>query len=176
LHIEKTDEKVAYVQIEKKAKGATLSKAKNTADQIRYNYKFEGNKLILDNYWLTDFKNKFRDQRVDVYLYLPAGTLFKADKSVQDYDESDDEYFNLHFSSDQYLYKVETDKVICTNCPADEDEWDDVPTDQDSITGSIEINKNGILIKKEKAEQETGETKKIKAVKVNENGITIKTE
>ncbi len=176
LHIEKTDEKVAYVQIEKKAKGATLSKAKKTADDIKYNYKFEGNKLILDNYWLTDFKNKFRDQRVDVYLYLPAGTLFKADKSVQDYDESDDEYFNLHFSSDQYLYKVEADKVICTNCPADEDEWDDLPADQDSITGSIEINKNGILIKKEKAEKETGETKKIKAVKVNENGITIKTE
>lgn len=176
LHIEKTDEKVPYIQVEKKAKGATLSKAKKTADQIKYNYKFEGNKLILDNYLLTDFKNKFRDQRVDIYVYLPEGTLFKADKSVQEYDESDDAYFNLHFSSDKYLYKVAADKVICTDCPADEDEWDDLPADQDSITGSIEISKDGILIKKEKNDPEAEKTKKIKAVKVNENGITIKTE
>lgn len=176
LHIEKTDEKVPYIQVEKKAKGATLSKAKKTADQIKYNYKFEGNKLVLDNYLLTDFKNKFRDQRVDIYVYLPEGTLFKADKSVQEYDESDDAYFNLHFSSDKYLYKVATDKVICTDCPADEDEWDDLPADQDSITGSIEINKEGILIKKEKLQKEDGEPKKVKSVKVNENGITIKTE
>lgn len=176
LHIEKTDEKVPYIQVEKKAKGATLSKAKKTADQIKYSYKFEGNKLILDNYLLTDFKNKFRDQRVDVYVYLPEGTLFKADKSVQEYDESDDAYFNLHFSSDKYLYKVAADKVICTDCPADEDEWDDLPADQDSITGSIEISKDGILIKKEKNDPEAEKTKKIKAVKVNENGITIKTE
>lgn len=155
LHIEKTDEKVPYIQVEKKAKGATLSKAKKTADLIRYNYKFEGNKLILDNYLLTDFKNKFRDQRVDIYLYLPAGTLFKADERVQEYDESDDAYFNLHFSSDKYLYKVEADKVICTDCPADENEWDDLPADQDSITGSIEINKDGILIKKGRKYRET---------------------
>ncbi len=176
LHIEKTDEKVPYIQVEKKAKGATLSKAKKTADQIKYSYKFEGNKLILDNYLLTDFKNKFRDQRVDVYVYLPEGTLFKADKSVQEYDESDDAYFNLHFSSDKYLYKVAADKVICTDCPADENDWDDLPADQDSITGSIEISKDGILIKKEKNDPEAEKTKKIKAVKVNENGITIKTE
>lgn len=176
LHIEKTDEKVPYIQVEKKAKGATLSKAKKTADQIKYSYKFEGNKLILDNYLLTDFKNKFRDQRVDVYVYLPEGTLFKADKSVQEYDESDDAYFNLHFSSDKYLYKVAADKVICTDCPADENDWDDLPADKDSITGSIEISKDGILIKKEKNDPEAEKTKKIKAVKVNENGITIKTE
>jgi hypothetical protein len=34
-----------------------------------------GNQLILDNYLLTDLKNKFRDQEIEITLYLPKGTL-----------------------------------------------------------------------------------------------------
>jgi hypothetical protein len=42
-----------------------------------YGYKIIGNQLILDNYLLSDLKNKFRDQEIEISLYLPEGTLFK---------------------------------------------------------------------------------------------------
>lgn len=173
LYVVKTDEKVPYIQIERKAKGSSLSFAKKTAQAIKYGYKIEGNHLILDNYLLTEFKNKWRDQEVEVYLYLPVGTLFKPDSSLQDYDDSDDSYFNLHFSSD-YTYKVDTDKVKCLNCPPEENEWNDVEDadENDSTATSVILNKNGILIKKDKKESEA---KPINSVKINEDGITIKT-
>jgi phage shock protein PspC (stress-responsive transcriptional regulator) len=177
IRIMKTDEKLPYLQIEREAKGKSLSAAKKTAEKIKYGYEIKGNELILDNYLLSDFKNKYRDQEVELTLYLPAGTFFKPDSSIQDYDESDDEFFNLHYSGD-YLYKVEGNKVKCLDCPADENEWNDVEgsididTDQDSTSTKITLNEDGILIKKDKTE----EVKEIKSVKINNDGITIKTE
>ena len=47
FRIEKTDEKVAYIQIEKEAKGKSLSEAKQRAKEIRYSYQIIGNQLIL---------------------------------------------------------------------------------------------------------------------------------
>ena len=61
-----------------------------------------------------------------MFLYLPKGTLFKADETVQNYDRTSNDFFNLHFSSKDYVYKVGDSQVKCLNCPADENEYGDV--------------------------------------------------
>jgi hypothetical protein len=173
LNVLKTDEKLPYLQIEKEAKGKSLSDARKTAEKIRYGYSIVGNKIVLDNYLITDFKNKYRDQEVELTLYLPEGTLLKPDSSVQEYDNSDDSFFNLHFSSDDYIYKVGNSQVKCLNCPPEENEWNDVENaDADSTSTSVTLNENGILIKEQNKEEVD---KEVKSVKINKDGITIKT-
>jgi phage shock protein PspC (stress-responsive transcriptional regulator) len=172
--IESTDEKAAFIQIEKEAKGSSLSEAKQRADQIKYSYKIVGNQLILDNYLITDLKNKFRDQEIEITLFLPEGTLFKVDSSVQHYDRSDDDFFNLHYSSDNYLYKVFDSKVKCLDCPADENEYDDVDEDADTSTAAVTKNDN-ISIKINGEEIMNTESKKSGSLTIDENGIVIKT-
>jgi phage shock protein PspC (stress-responsive transcriptional regulator) len=130
LHVLHTDKATAYLQIEKSARGNSFVNARQRAEKINYKYQINGNHLVLDNYFLTDVKNKFRGQEVDVYLYLPEGQLFKPDSSVQDYDDSDNDFFNLHFSGD-YNYKVEGSKIKCLNCPAEENEYSDGDNDVD---------------------------------------------
>lgn len=171
ISILKTDEKLPYLQIEKEAKGKSLSEARKTAETIKYGYKIVGNNLILDNYLLTDFKNKYRDQEVELFLYLPKGTLLKPDSSVQDYDNSDDSFFNLHFSSDNYVYKVGSSQIKCLNCPHEENEWNDIDeNDADSKDDTIKevilkINGRDIISKKTNTS----------TIKLDENGILIKT-
>lgn len=154
INVMKTDQKFAYLQIEREAKGSSLSAAKKTAEKIKYGYQIIGNQLILDNYLLTDFSNKFRNQEVELYLYLPVGTVLKPDSSIQNYDRSDDDFFNLHYSSDSYIYKVENEKVKCLNCPIDENEWNDVDIDEDNIsdndsivTTSVNVNGQEVIVK-----------------------------
>lgn len=171
FEIKKTDEKLPYIKIEKEAKGKSLPEAKKRAEQIRYNYKIIGNQLILDNYLLSDLKNKFRDQEIEITLYLPEGTLFKVDSSVQHYDRSNDEFFNLHYSSDKYLYKMMDTNVKCLDCPADENEYDDVDNDEDQHT-SVTINKNGVSIINDTIINTNSD---IKELKINKDGIIIKT-
>ncbi len=172
IKIMKTDETLPYLQIEKLANGKSPNEAKKRAKKIKFSYKIDGNKLILDNYLLTEISNKFRDQHVEVFLYLPEGTYFKPDSSLENYDRSDNDFFNLHHSSDKYTYKVTDDKVLCLNCPPEEDEFNDVETEimnQDS-TATIQLNKDGILIKKGANE----ESEEVKSIKINEDGVTIK--
>ena len=149
LRVLHTDEAAPYIQIEKSARGNSFVAAKKRAEKINYNVEIRGNQLILDNYFLTDVKNKFRDQEVEIYLYLPEGQLFKPDASVQDYDDSDDSFFNLHFSGN-YNYKVEGSKIKCLNCPADENDFEDVEEentiDNDTVKEvSIKINGKEVL-------------------------------
>lgn len=173
LNVVKTDEKLPYLQIEKEAKGKSLSDARKTAEKIKYGYSIVGNKILLDNYLITDFKNKYRDQEVELFLYLPEGILLKPDNSVQEYDNSDDSFFNLHFSSDDYIYKVGKSQVKCLNCPPEENEWNDLENaDVDSTSTSVTLNENGILIKEQNKEEVD---KEVKSVKISKDGITIKT-
>lgn len=166
--IVKTDENKAYIRIEKEAKGKTLFEAKQRAEKIKYGFKIEGNQLIFDNYLLTDLKDKFRDQEIEITLFLPKGTLFKADSSVQEYDYSDNDYFNLHYSSGDYLYKVDTDQVKCLDCPANENEHNDILNIEDNdsvVTTTVTVNGEVVTVNK------TG-TKK--GLSVNKDGEIIK--
>ena len=171
IKIMKTDEALPYLQIEKLAYGKTADEAKKRAEKIKYSYKIVGNQLILDDYLLSEVASKFRNQNVELFLYLPKETLFKVDESVQDFDESDNNFFNLHFSSKDYVYKVSDSQIKCLNCPINENDYNDLdPNGENSIKtfkingkeiyrvettsktyisepGSLELNKDGILIK-----------------------------
>ncbi|WP_426064895.1 PspC domain-containing protein [Flavobacterium sp. DSP2-3-1] len=173
IKIEKTDKKLPYLQIEKEARGKSLSEAKQRAEQIKYGYKIIGNQLILDNYLLTDLKNKYRDQEIEITLYLPEGTLLKPDTSIQNYDRSDDEYFNLHYSSGNYIYKVENSQIKCLNCPANENEYNDVDSDteNDSTDVTVTINNDGVSIENDTIKSNNNN----KGLKINKDGIIIKT-
>lgn len=174
IKIVETNEPNAFLQIEKTAEGSSIKKAKETAEKIKYNVKIENNNLILDNYWITDLANKKHDQEVELFLYLPKGIIFKVDKNFKHFDRSENDYFNLHHSSDTYTYIVSENKVLCINCPIDENEYNDVENDTISNleeNSEIILNEDGILIKKG---NKTVEKENAESIKINKNGITIK--
>ena len=158
--IKQTDKNIAYLQVEKLSNGKSYREANERAEKIKYGFKLAGNQLLLDNYWISEIKSKYRGQRVELYLYLPKGTLFKVDKSVQDFDESDNDYFNLHYSSDNYTYKVDSNDVKCLDCPADENEYDDVEINGEIKTENIN-------------EENINDSTKVVTVKINDKETTV---
>lgn len=177
IEIMKTEEALPYIQIERLAVGKSANEARNRAEKIKYGYKIEGNQLILDNYLLTAVNQKFRGQKVELFLYLPKGILFKADETVQKYEITENNFFNLHFSSSDYIYKVEDSQVKCLNCPADENEFNDVEngtpeviTNENDSTDVVTVKVNGKTVIETKSEKtKTGK------LTVGENGVIIKT-
>ena len=71
FQIEKTDELFPYIKINKEAKGYSFENANTRAGKIKYGYKIIGNQLVLDNYLITELKDQYRDQKVEIKLYLP---------------------------------------------------------------------------------------------------------
>ena len=170
LTIKSTDKSSPYIQIEKLAEGKSFSEANQRAEKIKYAFKIVGNQLILDNYLLTEMSSKYRNQNVEIYLYLPVGTYFKANESVQNFDRSDNEFFNLHFGSEDYLYKVESAQVKCLNCPADENEYNDVEknvSNEDTVvTTTVKVNGEAVIIKES--------SKQSGRLSTDKNGIIVK--
>ncbi|WP_394759244.1 PspC domain-containing protein [Flavobacterium sp.] len=175
LEIMPTDEKSAYIQIEKSANGKSFNEAKGRAEKITYNIKVTGNQLVLDNYFLTDVKNKYRGQEVKLFLYLPKGTYLKPDTSLRYYDETDGDYFTWNPDSNTDVYKVEDNKVKCINCPANENEDSDYDNEDDINiqTPNVTINEDGITIKNDTV---ISNSRDFKELKINKDGIIIKTE
>ncbi len=151
FHIVKTDEKMPYLQIERQAQGKSSLDARKRADAIKYAYVIEGNNIVLDNYLLTQKANKYRDQKVEIYLYVPDGLYIKPDASLQDYDNSDNYYFNLHFDGD-YIYKVGPTQIKCIDCPASANEYDDNSfeineiSNDSTVSTKLSIDQNGVEI------------------------------
>ena len=168
--IAQTDAKSPYIQIEKEAKGKTLFEAKQRAEKIKYSYKMEGNHLILDNYLLSDLKEKFRNQEIEITLFLPLGTLLKVDKSLAHYDQTDGDYFLWDPEMTTAVYKVESDKIKCQNCPNEDEEINIIEENNkendSTITTTVSVNGEVITVNK------TGNKK---GLSVNKDGVIIKT-
>ena len=148
LHILKSDNGTAYMQIERLAQGKSMTEARQRAEKIRYAFDATGGKIVLDNYLLTDLDNKYRGQEVEIYIYLPAGVYIKPDISIQNFDDSDNGFFNLHHSGN-YIYRVDEDRVLCLDCPADESDWEDVENievNTDSTTTTVRVNGEVITV------------------------------
>lgn len=187
FQVMRTDSKTPYIQIEKQAQGRSFQEAKLRAEKIKYNFKIEGNQLVLDNYLTTDVKNRFREQEVEIYLYLPDGVFFKPDtKTVKNYDNTDNSFFDLWYDSDDHIYQMEKSQVKCLNCVSrnEEDYGDEYNHNEedgavkqtiittDSTQTSITVDENGV--KTESGFQTKESNKKPKGLHRDINGVIIK--
>lgn len=138
IHLKRTDKPVPFIQIERKANGRSFAEANARAEKVKYGFKIVGNELILDNYYLTDTKNKLRNQKVDIYLYLPNGIVYYPDANVEHYLDGDNADFDYFYGPEGYKYKVEGSGLRCLNCPDDENNVyeNEVNTEDVSVTTS----------------------------------------
>ncbi len=110
-----TDQPQAYLQIEKNADGASYQEARNASEKIAYKYEVQNNTLILDNYFIYNVANKFRNEKVKLYLYLPENQIIKPESSLKYYDISDSDVFDADYSQTSF-YKVKNNSLQCINC------------------------------------------------------------
>ena len=167
IEIKYTDEATPYMLIEKLANGKSTSQAKKRAEKIKYEYKIEGNTIILDNYLLTAVENKFRGQEVEIYLYLPKGTIFQTDESFSNFDRSDYGFFDENeYDTKNPVYRVDADKVRCLNCLAEENRENN-GIENEATSATIYYDDNGVLIKREVKvnESDSSKTKEIITIK-----------
>src|SRR5690606_28957152 len=118
--IKKSEDSFVYMKIRKDADGSSFDDAKQRSSKIDYGYSIQGDKVLLDDYFTTETKNKIRDQEVRITLYLPLHMVVRFDRSTKDRIG-----WGTHLNPDigrnkiqEYVWKVVDDgELKCMDCP-----------------------------------------------------------
>ncbi len=95
VRIEKSTNDSFRVTVIKMASGRSRTIAENNATQIQYTGVQKDSVLLLDKGIAINKTDKFRNQRVVLTIYVPAGKRIKIDKSMSWFN-------NVHFGSDNH--------------------------------------------------------------------------
>jgi phage shock protein PspC (stress-responsive transcriptional regulator) len=179
LIVRSTNENIGKIVIEKSARGKDYKEAKARAEAIDFNfdYNFNTNALELDGYFLTDIANKYRDQEMEIIIYLPVNTKLIADRNTRSFHRNESRYRDILDVGDEgKVLLITPSGTKCLDCPnssnntkADNTLIEQVESDfeswEEDVNASLNIKKKNVKEVKVKV----NDSLKIKEITITES-------
>jgi len=163
VDIKTTDKSNAFVKIRKESTGKNRLEANNDAEAIEYQFNLTEKDLLLNGYFLTDFKNKFKDQLIDITVYIPINTVVYLDNSTRTFLDDVDNIQNIYDRDmPKHYYKMTENGLECLDCDS-AIFGDDYKKEQ----FKLKIDKDGVQMNINDGDKKAD-------VKIDENGIVIR--
>lgn len=119
INIETTKDSIGKIVIEKTAEGNNLLDAKKRAQAIDYNFNFNNSKLLLDGFFTTSPQNKYRDQQIEITVYVPEGTVVFMEENTTSYYGYNSEFDALsNYDNQAHHFRITKNKTLCLDCEA----------------------------------------------------------
>ncbi len=125
IDVDKSNSEESYLQIRKKSEGRKRSKANKNAAAIEYQYIIDGNTLALDAFFLSQEKNRTKNEQVFITLFVPENTTVVFDTSSRNFlhnVENIQEVYDHDMVNHYFLMTPEG--LNCTDCITDENKSD----------------------------------------------------
>ena len=158
LIVRSTSENQGRMVIEKSANAFDYQEARTLAQDINYGYSIEDGQLKLDGYLVTPYDEKYRDQEVQIVVYLPVGTILYAHNNTRSFHSNDSYYDDILIRGDEEEFlEVQRGKTVCLTCPEDltdakkrtrtkssnyYTDWDDIDRDKSDWSDDEDYNKS----------------------------------
>ncbi len=118
LIVRSTQDSVGKLYLDRNAEGNSFLDAKNRAEAIDYDFSFENNTLSLNGFFTTAVENKYREQEVEIVVYLPEGAILFAEENTYSYHRNYSRYDDILNNGDEEHYLlIKRDKTYCLDCP-----------------------------------------------------------
>ncbi|NQV76820.1 MAG: hypothetical protein HQ490_00495, partial [Lutibacter sp.] len=164
VDIKSTDKTTAFVKIRKESEGKNRLNANKDAEALEYQFSLNDKKLELNGYFLSDFNNKFKDQLIDVTIYLPVNSFIYLDNSTRTFLDDVDNVQSIHDRDmPKHLYKMTDNGLECLDC--NPNIYGDSFKDKNEHF-KLNIDRNGVQLKVNDGDNDA-------EVKIDENGIII---
>lgn len=132
IDVRKSETENAYIEIKKTSEGRGRKRANDNAEAIKYNFKSANNTIIFDAFFLSEYKNMWKDEEIKATLFIPEGTTIYFEGSTRRFlndvkntqDIYDRDMANHHF-------KMTSKGFECTDCD-EEDNNNDKDNDWNS--------------------------------------------
>lgn len=164
VDVKMTDKATAYVKIRKESDGKNRLTANKDAESIEYKFNLTEKNLLLNGYFLSDLKNKFKDQLIDITVYLPVNSVVYLDRSTQTYLNDVDNVQNIYDGDmPKHYFKMTENGLECLDCDSSIF-GDDYKNNKGNF--KLNINENGVEIN-------VNDGAKDAKVKIDETGVKI---
>ena len=165
VDIKSTDKATAFIKIRKESDGKNRLTANKDAEFIEYEFNLTEKNLLLNGYFLSDLKNKFKDQLVDVTVYLPVNSVVYLDASTLTFLNDLDNIQNIYDGDmPKHYFKMTENGLECLDCDPSVF-GKDFKRNQENF--KLNIDKNGLEIKVNEGDKNAGLT-------IDKNGVKIK--
>jgi phage shock protein PspC (stress-responsive transcriptional regulator) len=165
LDVRQADGETAYVKIRRESEGKSRQHANDQAGALEYQFNLNNKTLLLNGYFLSDLKNMFRDQLIDVTLYIPLNTVLYLDQSTRTYLDDVDNVQHIYDRDMPRNHFIMTEEgLYCLDC--DPDIFSAEYKDSDDYF-RLNINRDGLEIEVKDGDDNA-------EVKIDETGIEIK--
>ncbi|WP_026450176.1 PspC domain-containing protein [Aequorivita capsosiphonis] len=122
INIKSTKDSTGKIVIEKTAQGNNNLDAKKRAEAIDYRFTINNDNLILDGFFTTNTANKYRDQQIEITVYLPEGTILYSEENTNSYYGYNSDFKELsNWDNDAHYYSVLKNKFECLDCQEKEE-------------------------------------------------------
>lgn len=165
VDLKSTDKETAYIKIRKESDGKNRLNANNDAESIEYEFSLNEKNILLNGYFLSDLKNKFKDQLIDITVYLPINSVVYLDASTKTFLNDVDNVQNVYDGDmPKHYYKMTENGLECLDCNPNifGNEFK-----KDNENFKLKIDENGVEIKVNDGEKDA-------EISIDENGVKIK--
>ena len=143
VSVKPSKDSIGKIVIEKSAEGNDQLEAKKRAEAITYNYAVENNRLVLDGFFVTDTKNKYRDQQIAITVYVPQGTVIYSDESVSSFYGYNSNFAELSdYDNEAHHYRILKNDFECLDCLEKEENLQEIDSleilDSEKMTDTIQ--------------------------------------
>ncbi|UAM99682.1 PspC domain-containing protein [Polaribacter litorisediminis] len=126
VDVRKSTSNESSIVIQKISRGRNKNKANLNTKKIKYKYQLEDHTIVLDAFFLSDYNNLWKEEVINITLYIPENVVIYFDDSTKNFlyhidnttDIYDQDMANHHF--------IMTERTLkCTDCVGSNDENDD---------------------------------------------------
>jgi phage shock protein PspC (stress-responsive transcriptional regulator) len=115
--VKKSNSDESYLVIQKESRGQNKSKANNNSKKINYKYEVIDNTITLDAYYLSAFKNIWKDEEINITLFIPKNITVYFDNSTKNFLSNVDNETNIYDKDMANHHFIMTESTLkCTDC------------------------------------------------------------
>lgn len=133
IDVKKSETGSAYIEIKKTSEGRKRNKANKNAEEIVYNFKSANNVIVFDAFFLSNYKNIWKDEEIKATLFIPEGTTIYFEASSRNFLHHINNIDNIYDRNmSNHHFKMTLNGLDCSDCEKENGIDDDFENDDDN--------------------------------------------
>ncbi len=121
IDVRKSETNTTYIEIKKTSTGKKRNNANTNAEAIQYQFKSDSNTIVFDAFFISEYKNMWKDEEIEATLYIPEGVTIYFEGSSRSFLDDIENTQNIYDRDmANHHFKMTSKGFECLDCNEDD--------------------------------------------------------